>query len=446
LTKIGAGALTLFGANTYTGATTVNAGTLVLSSSNFLTYGGGNININGPSTLSIVATGGAFRYDIGGKTITFDANGGGALTIGAGMNWVSGGNTFVTSGGARNTISGTGSFNLNFGTATFNVALGTDPTTDLLVSTGPNNNSGLVTKSGAGRMVWTAVTDYTGATTISGGSLMLDGAATLRSSGSYAGAISIASGSTFEYSSTAAQTLSGVISGAGSLIKSDSSTLTLSGTNIYTGDTTVSGGVLAVNGTSIANANKLVISGGKVNASGTEIVNSLFFGAAQQASGTWGSTGSGAAHIDNTRFSGTGVVSVTSGGGYTTWAAAHAGGGTPTQDFDGDGVRNGLEWVLGGLETTNDLAKLPAASLSGGNLVFTFLRDQASKVAGTSVSIEVGTSLITWPTSYTVGTNTAGSSAGVTVTDNLNGTDTVILTVTRAPDPVKFARLKVSID
>jgi len=62
-----------------------------------------------------------------------------------------------------------------------------------------------------------------------------------------------------------------------------------------------------------------------------------------------------------------------------------------------------------------------------------------------SVVIEVGPNLGSWPNVFTVGRNTAGSSAGVTVRDNGNGTDTITLTVPQAPDTRKFARLKVAI-
>jgi hypothetical protein len=62
-----------------------------------------------------------------------------------------------------------------------------------------------------------------------------------------------------------------------------------------------------------------------------------------------------------------------------------------------------------------------------------------------SVKIEVGTELGIWPNVFTVGSSTASSTAGVSVIDNGNGTDTVTLTVPKAPDTKKFARLKVAI-
>ncbi|WP_035614063.1 autotransporter-associated beta strand repeat-containing protein [Haloferula sp. BvORR071] len=106
---------------------------------------------------------------------------------------------------------------------------------------------------------------------------------------------------------------SGTLSGAAGLTKAGNGTLSLNPAtpNSYGGDTRVAGGVLAVNGSALPDSTKLVIDGGKVAPSGTETVDTLFFGALQQAAGTWGAPGSGADHIDDNRFSGSaGVVKV----------------------------------------------------------------------------------------------------------------------------------------
>jgi autotransporter-associated beta strand protein len=137
---------------------------------------------------------------------------------------------------------------------------------------------------------------------------------------------------------------------------------------------------------------------------------------------------------------------VASGTPYEIWASTNAPTGNADDDFDGDGVPNGVEYVLGGLASTNDLAKLPAATSNSGNLLFSFIRDQQSIDGATTVQIEVGTDLANWPTLYNVGVDSAGSSAGVTISQNdpENGLDTVTLSVAQATDPKKFARLKVT--
>ncbi|MEI6606676.1 MAG: autotransporter-associated beta strand repeat-containing protein, partial [Verrucomicrobiota bacterium] len=72
-----------------------------------------------------------------------------------------------------------------------------------------------------------------------------NGSGTLNS-GNFPGAISLDATTFFNYASTAAQTLSGVISGAGNVQVTGGGTLTLSGTNTYSSDTTVSNGTLVL--------------------------------------------------------------------------------------------------------------------------------------------------------------------------------------------------------
>jgi fibronectin-binding autotransporter adhesin len=134
-----------------------------------------------------------------------------------------------------------------------------------------------------------------------------------------------------------------------------------------------------------------------------------------------------------------------SGSAYAAWALINAPTGSPADDFDNDGVPNAVEFVLGGGKAANDLGKLPTAASSGGNLSFSFVRDQDSIEPSTTVEIQVGTDLATWPSTYSVGANSAGSSVGVTVTkDTPNaGLDTVTVSVPQGLDPKRFARLKV---
>ncbi len=130
---------------------------------------------------------------------------------------------------------------------------------------------------------------------------------------------------------------------------------------------------------------------------------------------------------------------------YAIWASTNASTGGTDGDFDNDGVANAVEFVLGGDKDTNDSEKLPALTTSGTDIIFTFVRDRASIDPSVSVAIEVGTDLDNWPLVHSVGADTASSSAGVTVIDNGDNTDTITLAIPREFNPRKFARLKVGI-
>jgi len=94
------------------------------------------------------------------------------------------------------------------------------------------------------------------------------GASGRLSSGNHSG--NITNNANFVYNGTKAQTLSGVISGTGTLTQSNTGTLTLSGNNTYAGATTVSAGSLIVNGNQSGATGILeVASGATLGGSGT---------------------------------------------------------------------------------------------------------------------------------------------------------------------------------
>jgi len=248
VTKNGAGVLVLGGANTYTGATTINAGTISLAADVALGAVPG-----APTPGKIVFAGGTLRST---ASFTLAANRGISL---------SGGGT-----------------------------ISTDPATTLTYG-GIIAGAGSLTKTGTGTLLLSGVSNYSGTTTVSGGTLRigvtnsiastsavtvaagatvdlggfsdvigsLAGAGTVTSS--VAGAVTLTAGG--NNATTAFSGLDQNGSGTVALTKTGTGTLTLSGANTYSGTTTVSAGTLLVNGAQPTSA--VSLNGGTLGGTGT---------------------------------------------------------------------------------------------------------------------------------------------------------------------------------
>ncbi len=165
------------------------------------------------------------------------------------------------------------------------------------------------------------------------------------------------------------------------LVKTGAGTLTLNAADsTYQGPTVILDGVVAVNGSSIPDANTVIIDGGKLAITGTEKVAKLYYGDQPQPEGTYGATDSGAQNINNAYFSGTGVLVVGAGGGdgYDDWAAANITNGMTgrSQDADGDGLSN-LQEFLFGTDPMAATGSLSSAEKSGGNLILRWLQRES---------------------------------------------------------------------
>ena len=180
----------------------------------------------------------------------------------------------------------------------------------------------------------TGANTYSGVTTIEGGTLKISTSTSPTSAGSLGGGnytydITIASAAVLQYSSSAVQTLAGNISGAGSLVKDgNASTLVLTGTDIYTGGTTVSVGTLQVGaGGTIGSASGSITNNAVLAFNRSDTVS---FGGAISGSGVLNHMGTGTTTLAgaNTYTGGTNVtggrlqLSSTLGGGNYTGAIA----------------------------------------------------------------------------------------------------------------------------
>jgi autotransporter-associated beta strand protein len=427
INKQGTGNLVLNGLNTYTGSTVARQGTVtintlknygVASSLGAPTTGSIVIAPNNSTTLSYTGTGDTTNRPIqvggigsAGVTASVSNNGTGALVFTAAIFNTPAG---ITGGSAARSLALTGGFGT---TATPNEVQGVIGDNTLNGATAPANRVSLV-KGGAGAWKISGANTYTGTTNISAGTLILGLSHVLPDTTN--------------------------VSLGAAILDADTRTDT-AGTLDVTGAATIrfgTGGTLR-----FADSSAIDWTGGTLTVTGTFVSgSSLRFGASASALtpaqlALISKPGGGPVALNASGF-----LIDAAAGNYAAWAATNAPGTTPDQDQDGDGVSNGVEYVLGGTALTNDLSRLPVVSKAGGNLIYTFQRTQASINASTTLAIRVGTTLLTWPDSYTVGADTAASSAGVTILKGVpSGFDTVTFSVPQSPDSEKFVRLSVTI-
>ncbi|EAB3008851.1 fibronectin-binding autotransporter adhesin ShdA [Salmonella enterica] len=298
LMKTGTGELTLSGDNSYSGGTTITDGTLTadhadslgtgaVANSGVLQVGEGELENTLSGSGSLVKTGtgeltlnGDNDYS-GGTTIddgvliadNADSLGTGAvansgvLQVGEGEleNTLSGSGSLVKTGTGELTLSGDNSYSggttITDGTLTADHAdsLGSgdiDNSGVLQVGEGELENtlsgSGSLVKTGTGELTLSGDNTYSGGTTITGGTLTADHADSLGTGAiANSGVLQVGEGE-----------LENTLSGSGSLVKTGTGELTLSGDNSYSGGTTISDGTLIA-----ANVNAL--GGGNIDNSGT---------------------------------------------------------------------------------------------------------------------------------------------------------------------------------
>ena len=231
LTKSGAGTLTLTGANTYSGGTTVSAGTLAGNATSLQ----GNI-VNNAIVSFNQAAAGTYAGAMSG-TGSLTKSGAGTLTL-TGANSYTGGTTVSAGTLQGNTASLQGNITATGAVVIFDqAAAGT--------YAGVLSGTGSLRKNNAGTLILTGANTYSGGTTVNAGTLQGNTTSLQRN---------IVNNAAVIFDQAVAGTYTSVMSGTGSLTKNNVGTLILTGANTYTGGTTVNAGTLQGNTTSLRNA------------------------------------------------------------------------------------------------------------------------------------------------------------------------------------------------
>lgn len=427
LTKSGIGSLTLTpnAANTFTGQLTINTGALILGNANALNSNGSTYNdvvFGGTSQINGTSSGANYVFQNGTLTL----NGFNATVASLTSSADSSGTAIVQN------ASGTSA-------ATLTVNGTTSTTFAGILQNGTGGNALSLTKSGSSTLTLSGASTYTGATTVSNGSLTVgvnnaigSGSNVVVSGGTLAvgsfndtvAGLQLASGSitgsTGVLTSTSAIDLrngsvSAILGGSAGLNKSTADTVTLSAANTFSGTTAISGGSLGL-------SNSLALQNSTLNYDNQG--GSLSFGTLTSA--TLGGL-SGAQNMVLTNTTPAAVaLSVGNNNANTAYSGQLSGSGSLTKLGTGTLTLSGTNSYGGATNINTGVLELATnGSMSNSALVF-------SGTSGAQFLLSGGT-LSTTTTSVTAGSagyrQTGGSatfSGALTAQDNATGSIAVI--------------------
>ncbi len=398
LTKSGIGSLTLApnAANSFTGQLSINTGALILGNANALNSNGSTYNdvvFGGTSQINGTSSGANYVFQNGTLTL----NGFNATVASLASSADSSGTAIVqnASGSSAATLTVNGTTSTNFAG---------------ILQDGTGGNALSLTKSGSSTLTLSGASTYTGATTVSNGSLTVGVNNAIGSSSNVivsGGTLAVGSfndtvaglqlasgsitGSTGVLTSTSAFDLrngsvSAILGGSAGLNKSTADSVTLSAANTYSGTTAISGGSLGL-------SNSLALQNSTLNYNNQG--GSLSFGTLTSA--TLGGL-SGAQNMVLTNTTPSAVALTVGGNGVsTTYSGELSGLGSLTKSGSGTLTLTGSSSFAG---STNVLAGTLLLN-TGGTI-------NGGTIGATGLFNVNGGSLTSTGTSTIIGGNTTG--------------------------------------
>jgi autotransporter-associated beta strand protein len=397
-------------ANTYSGQTTIQAGTVRLSSSGSLASSNVRLHSGGSLDVTVNATVNSVAESASGNAGTVSISSGAVLTIDGADQGTMYQNSITGAGGL--TMAGSGNTVISlYGTQSFSggtTVTGGKLSTSVALSSGSFTlNGGTFETQGANQISDTA------SVTLGGGTLSLGGTETIGNNG-----VTLSSGTTSSISPTnnVAASINGVISGSGGLTKADSGTLILAGNNTYSGTTTVNAGVLRIShanalgstagvttvssGAALQLSNNTAIGAEALNLNSTGVSDN---GGLRNMHGT--NSWAGALTVTNGRINAESGTLLTVGGAIGIAGAASV---TNALYIGGDGNVT-LDGVITGASTVNN-----GAIYKNGSGTLTLSADNTNTLSGL-FRVRGGTVSITNANSLTRGVFELNSAGGTTV-------------------------------